>query len=286
MSLNFFIDVIITFTIMCFFIFIVILITLFIYNILNYSGIISIERHAGTNPDNRIIVFIIQIMRTSSTYLFIYLLIVTVILSFTFWIWLIILYFVPHLVFIGFIPIPIKIPILEFVPPFKALTDRGVLPLIRRMNSRILDFFITRNSSLHQDNLEDLFSYIFDESLRIIKDAFTKLFLILNINYEIADFIPAKKKVTYIPPEIEMDEETIKDEAEAKKIQKSYEEDDDKIKLKNLINEEIAICIANKSKLLTSDLSSSESLYQTQTNRSNYAQCYAKTINLYINNEI
>jgi len=278
--LDYFINKTITITIIIFFLWVFMLFSILIYNLTHYLGILKTEQHAHINPDDNIIASYIFICRFLVYPIFIYLCIVTVVLSFIFWIWLVIIYFVPFLVFIGFIPIPIKIPILEFVPPFKVLTDRGILPLIRRINARLIEFIFTLNPNIHNENINDLYSYIYDEIKKIIKGFFSGLIKVVrfDFDFEISKPVPAKP----INVELEKDVERDKLEKESKKIQETI--DNDKDNIKKLINEEIQICIANKSKGITSDLTSSESFFQAQTNRSNYADCYAKTMNLYINN--
>ena len=69
----------------------------------------------------------------------IYLSFVTMLLLWIFIFWMIIIIFVPYFIIIPipfipfFIPIPLKNPMLEFIPPFKILTDRGILPLMRKI---------------------------------------------------------------------------------------------------------------------------------------------------------
>lgn len=271
--INYIIDVIITFTIIIFFVWIFILFTLFIYNSCHLLGIINIEQEAYIEPLYKIISNIIFIFRFLVYPIYLYLCWITVIISYIFWLWLFIIYFVPHLIFVGFIPIPFKIPILEFVPPFKQLTNRGVLPLIRRINNRLFEFLLSRDFNIHKQNINDIYNFIYDE----LKKMFTDFFKIIKFDF---------KKPEPVGNDSNIELESTSDKEQAEEIQKSYEEDDEKIKIKNLINEEIAICISNKSKLMSSDLTSSELLLQTQNNRSNYAECYAKTINLYINNQI
>jgi len=248
-------------------------------------GLIKTPQHSYLNPDDNMIMTIINIMRTLLYPIFLYLCLVTVILTYIFYIWLGIIYFVPFLIFIGFIPIPIKFPILEFVPPFKTLTDRGILPLIRRINTRLFEFIISGNKQKHTDNMNDLIDYTYIEIKNIFKESFEKLFKALDYKF---DLIFEKKEVN-IPKDTENDiinseEEQMK--KEALKIEEENKTDEDKIRIMKLINEEIKICVANKSKMNTSDLTSSEALMLSQTNLANYADCYAKTINLYINNEI
>jgi len=278
MIIEYFIDAIITFTIIIFFVWIFILFILVIYNSSHFIGIIDTEKEAHINPDDDIISVFIFVCRFLVYPIYLYLCWITVIMSYIFWLWLFIIYFVPHLVFIGFIPIPLKIPILEFVPPFKQLTNRGILPLIRRINIRLFEFLLNRDYKIFiNKNINDIYGVVYDN----LKKIFSNYFKIIKFDYEIY-----LKKPDPIEENLIEEEEEDPDKIKAQEINRSFEEDDEKIKIKNLINEEISICIANKSKLMSSDLSSSELLSLSQTNRSNYADCYAKTINLYINNEI
>lgn len=284
MNLNYIIDAVITISIIIFFIWLFMLISVIGYNIFNIFVSLFEKHERKNNTDDNIIRTIIDIFRFCLYPLFIYLCLLTVILSFIFWIWLFIIYFVPHLVFIGIIPIPLKIPILEFVPPFKALTDKGILPLIRRINSRLIDFFISKNSSLHNDNLKDLYNYVYEEVIKFFKLILKAIFIGVNYDNEIDRLFPKKDPIELKEVENNIDPKAKEEEDEARKINDSYNEDEDKIKIKNLINEEIAICINNKSKLRTSDLSSSDMLFQSQQNLVDYAECYAKSLNTYIGN--
>jgi hypothetical protein len=279
--IDYYIDAIITFTIIIFFVWIFILFILFVYNSCHFLGIIDTEKEATINPDDNIISKFIFGCRFLVYPIYLYLCWITVILAYIYWTWLLIIYFVPHLIFVGFIPIPFKIPILEFVPPFKQLTKRGVLPLLKRINIRLFEFLISGDMNIHKKNINDVYNFIYDE----IKKMFIDFFKILKINHETyLQHIkpPIKPVIDPIIDNIEYDP----DKEKAEEINRTFEEDDDKINIKKLINEEIAICIANKSKLMSSDLSSSELLVLSQTNVSNYADCYAKSLNLYINNQI
>jgi len=251
----------------------------------NYTSSFEKEKEKNDTLD-KIIKTIIDIFTFLIYPIYVYLWWITVILSYIFWTWLLIIYFVPSLVFVSFIPIPLKFLILEFVPPFKTLTDKGILPLMRRMSGRIIKFFITGNKKNYEDNFKDMYNYLNKEVNNIIKLFFKYLFINVNYDYEIDKLFPKPFKIDDEKEEEEKDEEEKENEEEAKKVQKEMEEDEDKIRIKKLINEEIAICIANKSKLITSDLTSSESFAQSQSNYNNYAECYAKSFNLYINNEI
>jgi|694.fasta_scaffold12498_12 hypothetical protein len=279
MDLNYYVDIFITITIVIFFIWVFMLVCVGIYSGCNIMGLIETAKNSKLNPDESVIAGIISIFSFLLYPILLYLTNVTVVLSYIFWLWLLIVLFVPHLVFVGFIPIPLKIPILLFVPPFKTLTDRGIIPLILRIATRLFKFLVTQDQEyLYKKNVDDIYNFVYNE----IKTIFTKLFKILKIDTEY--FIQQPNVIDDIDTSLEQEEDP--NEEEAKKILNSFEEDDDKIKIKKLINEEIAICIANKSKELSSDLSSSELFMVPQINRSNYAECYAKSLNLYINNQI
>jgi len=274
----------ITITIILFFAWLFMLIVVTVFNILVIFGFIKTPQHAYLNQgDDSLIMTIINIMRTLLFPIFVYLGLVAIILTYIFYIWLGIIYFVPYLIFVGIIPIPLKNPILEFVPPFKTLTDRGILPLIRRINTRLFEFLISGNKRKHTENINDLIDYIYIELKNIFKDSFEKFFNVLNYKFELI-FEKPKVDTLIIEEDLDSSEQALKEES--KKIEDSNNNDEDKIRIMKLINEEIAICIANKSKMTTSDLSSSEALLQSQTNLANYADCYAKSVNLYINNQL
>ena len=283
--IDYVINKIITSTIVLFFIWLFMLTIVTLFNILVIFGFIKTPQDAYLNQgDDSLIMTMINIMRTLLYPIFLYLALVTVILTYIFYIWLGIIYFVPYLIFVGFIPIPLKNPILEFVPPFKTLTDRGILPLLRRINTRLFEFLISGNNKKHTENINDLIDYTYIEIKNIFKDSFEKFFSALKYKFELIFEKPNIDNTLIIEDDIDSGDKALKEES--KKIEDSNKNDEDKIRIMKLINEEIAICVANKSKMTTSDLTSSEALLQSQTNLANYADCYAKSINLYINNQI
>ncbi len=291
--IDYYINLIITITIVIFFLWVVILIILYLFYFTEIFGFIKTKQNSELNPDDRLIMAIIYILETLSVIFSFYLWNITVLLSYIYWSWLMIILFVPHLIFAGIIPIPLKIPILLFCPPYKNLYERGIIPLINTVAFKLVEMIFTGNKNKMYEIKDDISNYVYVEIKKIFEDSFNKMFK--NIDYKFDDIYKKPEDNSLKSAKTSNDPTTRKDEngneikdtdenrKEAVKIQNSFNEDEDKKKIQTLIDQEIQICIANKSKAITSDLTSSEALAVAQENRSNYASCYAKAINLYMN---
>ena len=214
----------------------------------------------------------------------IYLSFVTMLLLWIFIFWMIIIIFVPYFIIIPipfipfFIPIPLKNPMLEFIPPFKILTDRGILPLMRKIIFTNILSEMTLKSKFG-NTFKDIFTFLFDEIKVILNDFFG------NINFEPELNKPNEKQNiskgiqddTYKIDTIDTNNENIDD----------YKKETDKYEKANeLINEELEICLKTKQQFTTPDMSSVESAYTGVKNLQSYSECYAKSIKSYIENKM
>lgn len=160
------------------------------------------------------------------------LLIIFYILLHIFGFWIIIILFVPYIIII---PIPI-IPFILPIPlksllliPFQKLTDRGILPLMRR----ILFGFFSEKTTKHLINSSfNMYDFFYDNLKELISD-----FLILNE--------PKNEKISKGIQDNKYKTSTIDDENEetSKEI---IEEDNENTKIKNLIKQEYLLCVKSK----------------------------------------
>lgn len=286
--IDYYINLTIIITIIIFVLWVIINIIIYFFYFVQIIGLIKTKEKEYLNDDDRLIILIIYILEVLSVIFSFYLWNMTVLLSYIYWTWLMIIIFVPHLIFVGLIPIPLKIPLLLFCPPYKNLYERGIIPLINKIALKLLELIFTGNKDKIYEIRDDLSNYVYVEIKNIFEESFNKMFK--NIDYKFDNLYkkPEDTNNEEIPPDPTVvknkDGQEVPDDNRRKalEIQKSYEEDDDKKRIQNLINKEVEICIANKSKGITSDLTSSEALSIAQENRSNYASCYAKIINLYM----
>lgn len=196
---------------------------------------------------------------------------------FTFWMGIIM--FVPYVIIIPIpiipfiIPIPLKTVILEFVPPFKILTDRGILPFMRKIIFRFL-----YSEDIIKDRFKfalfDTYNFLYDEIKLILGDIFKNVMPKQepqNISKGIQD---DEYEVT-----IETDEDSTEEKAEEQKTTENKN-------IQDLINEELQVCLKSKQGFISSDMSSIEALYSNMGNMNNYADCYATSIKAYIDNKL
>jgi hypothetical protein len=199
-----------------------------------------------------------------------YMLIVFSVLIIIFIFWMIIKIFVPDIIIVFIIipiPIPIKFLILEYVPPFKVLTERGVLPLMERLMNRIISNDTIKNK--FKNSFIDIYRFAFDE----IKDIFGGLFNKMGIN---------ELEKPNEPPSNNIKIKTIDEDTDnaitAKKEIKNMEND----KVMELINQELELCLASK----TDATSPNDYEFSSITNLNNFSSCYATSIRAYLNNKI
>lgn len=198
---------------------------LMFYNLIT-NGQRPYEMKFFENTKDRIIIYIYFIIS------FI-LLIILIILTYIFIFWMLIIIFVPFIILIPIpiipfiIPIPLKNILLEYVPPFKRLTDRGILPLMRRI---VFTFFSEKGI---KDKLGDVFlsSYGF---------LYKELKMILN------DFIkldkPQEEKISKGIQDDKYKTSTIDDNTDNEKQAKNAIEGENEI-LMNKLKDEFNICL-------------------------------------------
>jgi hypothetical protein len=161
------------------------------------------------------------------------LLVMFFVLLYIFGIWMIIILYVPFIIivpipFIPFLlPIPLKILLLI---PFKKLTDRGILPLMRR----VFLGFADEETSKHLINSSyDIYGFFFDNLKAMISD-----FLILNE--------PKKNKISKGLQDDKYKRSTIDDENE--ETSNELIENENK-KVKERLKNEYLICVKTQRKL-------------------------------------
>jgi hypothetical protein len=180
--------------------------------------------------------------------------------------WIIILLFVP---FIIIIPIPI-IPFILPIPlkyllliPFQKLTDRGILPLMRR----VLFGFISENTTKHLVNsYYNIYDFFYDNLKEMISD-----FIILNErnNEKISKGLQDNKyRASTIDDE---NEETSND---------IIKTESDNTKLKNKIKEEYLLCV--KSKRGMNNFGEDNSMSNTFNNSKNDFECNLDSLKTYM----
>jgi hypothetical protein len=194
------------------------------------------------------------------------LLILFFILLHIFGFWIIIILFVP---FIIIVPIPI-IPFILPVPlkfllliPFQKLTDRGILPLMRR----ILFGFFNEETTKHLLNSSyNIYDFFYENLKEMINDV-----IILNE--------PRNEKISKGIQDNKYRASTIDDENEEVSNDIIEKENKNK-KLKNKIKEEYLLCVKTQKKLNNygEDNSASNSFYNNKIN----SLCNLDTLKTYI----
>jgi hypothetical protein len=200
-------------------------------------------------------------------------------LLWTFVFWMMTIIFVPFVIVIPipimplFVPIPLKLVILEYVPPFKILTKRGILPFIRRNIFRVL---FTEDTIKHKfkKTLIETYGFLYDEFKMIFGD------LLKNV---VPEPVVISKELQDDDHKLDISSEG---EEENKAESDKQDEDPTNKKIQDLINEELEVCLKSKQSFKTSDLSSIESLYGSIGDTNSYAECYATSIKAYVDNKL
>lgn len=214
-----------------------------------------------------------------------YLWIVFSILIWIFIFWMIIIIFVPYFIIVPipfipfFIPVPLKNPMLEYIPPFKILTDRGILPLMRRIIFSII---------LSEKSLKNKFSGTFHE---IFVFLYEELKVILTDFFKVINFEPVLTKpsdIQHISKGVQDDNYKIETVDTNNKNNQDYEREDNNKKYEKaqqLIKEELDICLKTKKQFTTPDMDSITSAYANVKDMNNYFECYSQSIKSYIDNK-
>jgi len=200
-----------------------------------------------------------------------------IMLSFLWWIfvlWMIIIIFVPFLIIIPipfipfFIPIPLKFLMLALIPPFKTLTERGILPWVLRM---VLIIFST-------DSIKTKFNQAFSTTYGVFYDDLKK------ITGEILE----KPSTTVSYNENDINKvPTVDDGTDNKELAKKELKNDNSgrnKKVMELINEELELCIKSK-QAFTLPNSKTGALKSAEDMKS-YSECYARSVKSYLDNKL
>ena len=200
-----------------------------------------------------------------------------VMLSFLWWIfvlWMIIIIFVPFIIIIPipfipfFIPIPLKFLMLAFIPPFRTLTERGILPWVLRL----VLIFISADSikSKFSQAFSTTYGVFYDDIRNIIGDILGKPTLSVTYNENDVNKVP------------NVDEGTDNKELAKKEINDDNSGRNKKVM--DLINEELELCIKSK-QAFTLPNSKTGALKSAQDMK-NYSECYAKSVKSYLDNKL
>ena len=215
-----------------------------------------------------------------------YLWIIFSILIWIFIFWMIIIIFVPYFIIVPipfipfFIPVPLKNPMLEYIPPFKLLTNRGILPLMRRIVFSII---------LSEKSLKNKFSQTFHE---IFVFLYEELKVILTDFFKVINFEPVLNK----PEDNQIISKGVQDDkykietvdTNNEKNNYDYEKEDNNkkyLRAQELIKEELDICLKTKKQFTTPDMDSITSAYSNAKDINNYFECYSQSIKSYIDNK-
>jgi hypothetical protein len=278
-SLSYFIDVNITIAIYVFAFWSIVICMYIIFFLCGINGIDE-RLTKGIQEMNiwAILFFIIIVLMFFAS---VYLNFVLYLLTWIFIFWMVIILFVPEIIlipipFIPFIiPIPLKRPILEYVPPFKALTDRGILPLMRRVIFRIFSEQSLKN--LFVLTFTDIYGFLFEE----IKKAIERVLL----NKQPSNLKnPGDQDFSKDIQDDEMKVRTIDDyEKENNGGEEVKYENKENQEVLDLINEELELCLISKKSFQTPD---KNNYFQGVDDMKNYFECYSKSIKSYIDSKI
>jgi len=187
--------------------------------------------------------------------------------------WMIILIFVPFIVpiFIPFIPfiipIPLKFLMLYFIPPFRILTERGILPLCLRL----LLIFVSTDAikTKFSRAFKETYGFFYDDAKNIVGD------LAQNPETSISQYNNDTDKIPSVDNENNNKEE-------AKKLMKNDEMGRNK-EVMDLIDEELQLCLKSKQTFTTPDTNKS---LTSASDMNNYLQCYSQSATAYFKNKI
>jgi hypothetical protein len=188
--------------------------------------------------------------------------------------WMIIKIFVPFVMFIPIpiipfiIPVPLKFLMLEYIPPFKILTQRGILPMMEKIVFRFL-FSQQSIKDKFSNSLSDVYGFLYSEIKTTVGDLFG------SIEIE----TPAKPEQT---PNEDYKIETVDTNTDNEAISNNELRKTENKEVMDLINEELQICLKSKQSLQTPNTS----LLSGTKDMNNYSECYAKSVKAFIDNKI
>jgi len=195
------------------------------------------------------------------------LLIILFILLHIFAFWMIIILYVPFIIIvpIPFIPFIVPIPLKEILLiPFKRLTERGILPLMRRLFLSIFSEQTIKHILISDAN--DVYSFFYDNLKSMINDV-----LILNE--------PNNEKISKGLQDDKYKTSTIDDENEEKSKEIIQSDSENKI-IKNKIMKEYKVCV-NKGKGLNK-YGEDNTLSNTFGDNKNNVDCNFDTLKSYM----
>ena len=204
----------------------------------------------------------------------------SIIFSFLIWIfifWMIIILFVPEIIiipipFIPFIvPIPLKSLILDYVPPFKILTKRGILPLMRRIIFGVI---------FKESSIQDKFRGVFKETYGFLYEEIKNILGEYMINIKMDE--PETQKISKGLQDDEYKVNTIDDNTD--NAEKAKETREASGNASDIIETELDICMKSSSTFTNVGTTSSGKLMNSFNDYSNYADCYSKYLKSYIDN--
>ena len=189
--------------------------------------------------------------------------------------WMMILIFVPFIVpfFIPFIPfvipIPLKFLMLYFIPPFRILTERGILPLCLRL---LLIFVSTETlTKKFSSAFNETYSFLYEDTKKILGEIGQPIKIAISDNDEDKDLLPT------------VDGDNAKENKdEANKIIKNDSSGRNK-EVMDLIDEELQLCLKSKQSFTTPDNKNS---FSSVTDMNKYSQCYATSVKSYLDNKL
>ena len=180
------------------------------------------------------------------------------------------IFFIPFIPFI--IPIPIRQPILDYIPPFKALTEAGILPLMEK----ILFTFIS------EIPFKDKFTNTIDNILNYLKFSFKYLIHQFYPNYDIDTEIERIKVGNDFIPNIPTSDDTenlTDDEKNTLNDRNNSKYYNDIMKM---IKVEVQSCIDKNTQITTPDMNEMEKLTVNFNNNLLNYTCQINSIGDYI----
>jgi hypothetical protein len=235
-----------------------------IYLIYLFSIAIGIHNaRKGSNFNSYIIKGITTVISLSGRVVLLYIAVLLIIYMF----WIFIIVYVPEWVYfpLTFIPFVLPIPLqrlLLMIYPFPELTDRGVLPLMRRLINRTIELEQSKSTT---ENTKDLFRYFYDDLKMLFNGILSQ--------EEDSDLSLLGERPT--------DANYRENQLKTKKKKEEPKENEETIRMRQLIDDEVSICINSKLASRINDKS-----FSGDSSINAYADCYSTGINSYFNNLI
>jgi hypothetical protein len=192
--------------------------------------------------------------------------------------WMVIILYVPEIIVIPIpiipfiLPIPLKSLILEYVPPFKILTQRGILPMMRRIIFGVI---------FKESSIKDKFKGVFTETYGFLYGEIKTILGEYMIYLKMED--PKSEKISKGLQDDNYKVSTIDDGTDnAEKAKETREASTGDAS--DLIESELELCM-NSSKSFTGvGTSSTDKFMNSFNDYSKYADCYSKYLKSYVDN--